>query len=184
MPHYSQLKRLLDSSYKNNLHIDDALQLERNSRDFLQRVARVNETANYLVDHIAPLASDPGSVVSKVYYPKLCWSADEYHALMRAKTDDFTPGYGGLFTIEFDTVLAAAAFLDSVQLHKGPSIGANVTLVLPYVQMVFQKEKQWAAECGVNETIVRMSVGLEDKDLLLGCILGALQAADKFRARL
>ncbi|KYK61306.1 hypothetical protein DCS_02448 [Drechmeria coniospora] len=182
--HYGELKGILDGSYVNNLHVDDAAQLEKNSRDFLQRVARVNETAEHLVDRMVPLAADPRSIVSKVYYPKLCWSAANYRARMRPATDEFAPGYGGLFTIEFDTVRAAARFLDAVPLHKGPSIGANVTLVLPYVQMVFQTEKEWAARNGVNETIVRISVGLEDREALLRCILLALEEAEQLQARL
>lgn len=150
----------------------------------MQRAAQLNETANYLVDRIHPYAADPRSIVSKVYYPKLCWSTENYHARMRPATEEFTPGYGGLFTIEFVTVQAAMEFLNSLQLHKGPSIGANITLALPYVQMVFQKEKDWAARHGVKETIVRISVGLEDKEVLLGCLLRALQIADQGKSHI
>lgn len=174
----------MSGSYVNNFHIDDAIQLENNSRDFLQRVARMNETANYLVDHISTYATGHNSVVSNIYYPKLCRSADYYRARMRPATQDFTPGYGGLFTMEFITVEVATEFLNSLQLHKGPSIGANITLALPYVQMVFQKEKDWAARHGLKETIVRISVGLEDKNSLLNCLLQALQAADKIKSRI
>ncbi|KAJ5794676.1 hypothetical protein N7457_001275 [Penicillium paradoxum] len=182
--YYCDLQHIINATYTNNLHLDDALQLEQNSRTFLQRAARMNETANYLVDHLSPYVSTPASIVSKIYYPKLCWSAANYHARMRPATEEFTPGYGGMFTIEFDTVQSATRFFDMLKLHKGPSTGADVTLALPYVQMVFQKEKEWAACHGVKETIVRISVGLEDKEELLSCLVSALEAANKTSSRL
>ena len=177
--YYRELKHSLDASYLNNLYVDDAIQLEINSRNFLQRAARLNDSAAYLVDNIYPYISDPNSAVINVYYPKVCWSAENYQSQMRPATEEFTPGYGGLFTIEFETVKIAAAFFDSLELHKGPSLGANITLALPYVQMVFQKEKEWAARNGLKETIVRISVGLEDKEFILECVKRALVAADK-----
>ena len=154
---------------------------EINSRNFLQRATCLNETAAYLVDHIYPYVSDPNSVVINVYYPKVCWSVENYRSRMRPATDGFTPGYGEGFTIEFETVKVATAFLDSLELHKGPSLGANITLALPYVQIVFQKEKEWAARHGVKETIVRILVGLEDKWAILECVKRALVAAEKSR---
>lgn len=86
---------------------------------------------------------------------------------MRPSTEDFEAGYGGLFTLEFTTIAAARTFFDAAEMHKGPSLGSNVTLLQPYVQTVFHKEKEWAASCGLKETIVRISVGLEDKEALL-----------------
>ncbi len=177
--YYNELTHSLDASYVNNLHIDDARQLEINSRSFLQRAARLNDTAAFLVGQVYPLLSDPNSGVLNIYYPNLCWSRKNYQAQMRPPTDDFNPSFGGLFTIEFQTVRVAKAFLDSLELHKGPSLGADVTLALPYVQLVFQKEKEWAARHGVKETIVRISVGLEDREAILKCIKRALVAARK-----
>ncbi len=98
---------------------------------------------------------------------------------MRQQTPDFAPGYGGVFTLEFASVKAAAAFFDASNVHKGPSLGANLTLMQPYVQTVFFKEKEWAAQNGVKETIVRISVGLEDPLLLLETFQAAMLEADR-----
>ena len=103
---------------------------------------------------------------------------------MRPATEEFSPGYGGLFTIEFETVEEATIFLDSLELHKGPSLGANITLASPFVQLVFQKEKEWAAHHGLKETIVRISFGLEDKEAILECLRSALVAADRIKSRM
>lgn len=74
-------------------------------------------------------------------------------------------------------ISTATAFFDALNIHKGPSLGAQYTLAQPYVQTVFQKEKAWAATYGLKETIVRISVGLEDKELLKGSLIIALDAA-------
>lgn len=138
------------------------MQLEINSRNFLSRAARVNKTALYLVNHLAPLLDDPASAVVEIYYPSVCWSAENYRRQMRPVTTDFTPGYGGLFTIRFADVPSAVLFFNNFHVCKGPSFGADVTIALPYVQMVLQKEKHWAKQKGLEETIVRVAVGLED----------------------
>jgi cystathionine gamma-synthase len=162
--------------------------LEINSRTYLERVAIMNETAEYLVDNLRPLVSgshelnsgidrSADSVISAIYYPKESPSMGNYAQQMRRATDAFNPGYGCLFTIEFESVDVAARFYDNLDLHKGPSLGADVTLALPYVQMVLQREKEWAAGHGLRETIVRFSVGLEDKHGLLRRIKSALAAA-------
>ena len=45
----------------NNLYINDAVRLEINSQTYLQRVAIMNETAEYLVDNLRPLVSGSAS---------------------------------------------------------------------------------------------------------------------------
>ena len=97
---------------------------------------------------------------------------------MRPPTGDFTAGYGGLFTIEFESIAAASAFFNAANVHKGPSLGAHLTLLQPYVQTVFFKEKEWAARNGLKETIVRVSVGLEDMPALLETFKFAVHKAD------
>lgn len=177
--YYRALKTCLMDGYTNNLYIDGAIQLERNSRNFLQRAAHMNTTAECIVDYLSPFIADPSSVVSAVYYPKTCQSAPRYRSHMRKPTDEFTPGYGCLFTVDFDTINASRAFLESLDVRKGPSLGANVTLAQPYVQMVLQREKKWAAGHGLRETIVQVSVGLEDKEAILQSVKNAHMMAEK-----
>jgi cystathionine gamma-synthase len=98
---------------------------------------------------------------------------------MRQTTDEFTPGYGCLFTVDFDTIDASRAFFDSLDVWKGPSLGEITTLAQPYVQMVLQKEQKWAASHGMRETIVQVSVGLEDKDVILRSVKNAHMMAEK-----
>jgi len=124
------------------------------------------------------MVQDSRSVVTEVYYPKYCWSKSNYEAQMRLPTPEFTAGYGGLFTIQFCSTEAAQVFFDALNVHKGPSLGANLTLAQPYVQTVFWREMDWAAGYGLNASIVRISVGLEDKEALLSAFKVALKKAN------
>lgn len=98
---------------------------------------------------------------------------------MRPSTQDFVSGHGGLFTLEFKSVKVAAAFFDASSVHKGPSFGANITLLQPYVQTVFFNQKAWAMEYGLSESIIRVSVGLEEEGELLACFNTAMREADR-----
>ncbi|KAF2184926.1 cystathionine gamma-synthase [Zopfia rhizophila CBS 207.26] len=181
-PFYTPLKGSLDSTYVNELFGADSRVLEHNSRKFLARAAIMNRNAQHLVSVLNPFAGAPSSTLTHIYYPSTCWSRANYESRMRTGTAEFTPGYGGLFTLEFESVVAAATFFDALNVHKGPSLGAPVTLAQPYVQTVFMREKEWAASYGLSESIVRISVGLEDEQALGYEFTRALRLADRFKA--
>ncbi|KAE8373757.1 cystathionine gamma-synthase [Aspergillus bertholletiae] len=173
---YAKFRKIL-STYPNGLYEPDAVQLECNSRDFLPRAAKMNDTAMALVSNLYPHVSTPGSILTNIYYPCTCWSAENYRARMRPHTPEFKPGYGCLFTLEFTSVATATRFFDALDVHKGPSLGGNLTLAQPYVQTVFFREKEWAARYGLKESIIRISVGLEEVDDLLDAFGHALRVA-------
>ena len=178
-PLYPVLKKSLDATYTNRLFERDTAQLEKNSRDFLYRASRLNDTASYIVRSLQIFVSDPASILTALYYPEICWSTANYRAQMHQPTKEFTPGFGGLFTMEFEDVELASIFFNALNVHKGPSLGAHITLAQPYVQTVFYKQKAWAANFGLHESIVRVSVGLEDKEALLAAFKDALGEANK-----
>ncbi|KAK2028124.1 PLP-dependent transferase [Colletotrichum zoysiae] len=177
-PSYVPLRQAIDSAgYVDRLYWRDAVCLEANSRGFLDRAAQMNSNAEALVGLLGGFAAHKGYPLRRIYYPSTCvWSAPNYEARMRPATADFNPGYGGLFTLQFDDVAASAAFFDALRVCKGPSLGANVTLAQPYVQTVFGREKAWAARYGLSETIVRISVGIEDTEALMEAFREAIDA--------
>jgi len=61
--------------------------------------------------------------VKKVYYPKVNPSRPYYEA---ARTSN--GGYGGLLSVTFYSIDAAAVFFDNLSVDKGPSLGTNFTL--------------------------------------------------------
>ncbi|KAL9597952.1 MAG: hypothetical protein Q9179_004091 [Wetmoreana sp. 5 TL-2023] len=119
-----------------------------------------------------------GADAVKLEYNSRKFLPPNYQDRMRLDSPEFTPGFGGLFTLEFESETAASTFFNVLEIHKGPSLGVCVTLAQPYVQTVFARDKQWAASYGLSETIVRISVGLEDEKLLGRAFRRALRFAD------
>ncbi|CAI7630046.1 Cys/Met metabolism pyridoxal phosphate-dependent enzyme [Penicillium manginii] len=176
--HYQELSNIFAATHVNNLYAEDAIQLEVNSRNYLERFTQQNRTAAYIMDFLQPSIADPNSALTTIYSPRVCWSREYYSRFMRPATDEFEPGFGSVFGVDFENTAQASAFFDNLPVCKGPSFGADVTIALPYVQLVMQKQKDWAKGHGLNETLIRISIGLEDPEVLLAHIKGALQAAD------
>lgn len=111
------------------------------------------------------LSSSP--LVEKVYYPG----------------SDLTPylkpggGNGYLLSIVFHQDEVARRFFDSLDVAKGPSLGTDFTLGCFYTILGHPKELQWAAEYGVGEFLVRISVGIEETALLVEKVGRALKVA-------
>ena len=137
-PYYRDLKAEMDSDYEDNFWVEDALYMERNSRDFVTRNARINVNAEaicntlkastmgqcYNENIIAP-AKLARTSVKDVYYPKwnsTCHFYDRYR--------NSNGGYGGLLSVTFRKEQQAVAFYDALDTAKGPSLGTNFTLRL------------------------------------------------------
>ncbi len=144
----------------------DAVVLERNSRDFVARVAEMNANAAAVADF---LAAHPA--VGAVHYPTLAGRA-AYDALRRPGA-----GYGMLLSFTLRDAAATPAFFDALRVSKGPSLGTNFTLACPYTLLAHWQELGWAESCGVSRHLVRLSAGLEATDDLLARLDEALPRA-------
>lgn len=165
-PMYGQLKKYFDENYEDTYWAEDALYLERNSRDFVERSKRINENAAKVVDL---LVSSP--LISDVFYPSLVESKIYYDSM---KTPD--GGYGGLISFVFKKPADAVTFFNAIHLHKGPSLGTNFTLACPYAILAHYQELDEVEKWGVDRNLVRISVGLEDLEELLGVLQTSLDA--------
>jgi cystathionine gamma-synthase len=149
------------------LYPEDAMVLERASRDYQTRMSRINETTSVLVEH---LASHPR--VAKVFYPELSGESG-YRGLMAQGG-----GFGGVFSlVTVDPERHAQKFHDALEVLKGPSFGMNVTLSSPYTLLAHYHELEWAERCGVSKYLIRVSVGLEDPGELISAFDRALVAS-------
>jgi len=180
---YPELKSLFEKNYVNDFYIGDAEALEENSRDYMSRSAILNNNAEKLVEYLQNLTSDPKSSVTKLYYPSVNPTVSNYQARMRQKTSDFTPGYGCLFSVEFDTVEQTKVFYDNLNVHQGPHLGAHLTLAIPYAKALYLKELDKVALYGMKETQVRIAVGLEETEILLEEFRIALKKADELKVQ-
>lgn len=186
---YSQLAPLLKDVCQNGLYAKDAAVMFANSADYLPRCKLHNYNAATLAAYLDGYAANPCTALKAVYYPGVasCPSRANYNARMRVTTDDFTPGYGCLLSIEFESAVAAAAFFDTAgeYLHCGPHLGAHRTLLLQYVKMAHGDELEKVASFGYVETQIRVAVGFADfaEDIIDVFKLG-LAAADATKGEL
>lgn len=181
-PKYGELKSLFDKHYVPELYYADVEAIERNSRDYLLRTTKLNHNASSLVKYLHSLINDKQSAIRQLYYPEVNPSGDHYKQFMRPPTPDFAPGYGCLFSIEFEDMPTTIAFYDSLNVHKGPHLGAPMTLCFAYTMCAYKNKLDWAASYGLKPTQLRISAGLEDTDVLLEDFRIAVEAANKVKA--
>ena len=104
-------------------------------------------------------------LVSKVFYPGLKGHVNHDVAAKQAR------GFGGVvsFTLKDDTEQAASKFVTSIKLFKlAESIGGVKSLLCHPAQMTHKSipaEKRRAS--GVSDSLIRLSVGLEDAEDLI-----------------
>lgn len=189
MPYYSQLKSHLQSRYEDTYFDSDAIVMERNSRDFLERMRIANSNAEYLCDFLrarsmeggAPSEGIRGHAIKQVYYPKFV-SRDNYEICRRRRPtgepDTEHGGYGALFSLTFTSMRASEAFFDALKVTKGPGVGMMFTSSCPYTILCHSLQLEWAAQYWVDATLVRVSVGTENREVLRKAIETALKATE------
>ena len=149
--YYTQLKEAMAIDYEDNYWPEDAIFMERNSRDFISRIDRINTNAEAICE---VLKTSP--LVKEVYYPKYSPTRKNYDLCRNTNG-----GYGGLLSVTFQSTAQAVRFFDKLDTAKGPSLGTNFTLSSPYVILAHYTELPWTAQFGVDPDLVRISVGLE-----------------------
>ncbi|CAN6674526.1 cystathionine gamma-synthase [Trichomonascus vanleenenianus] len=155
--YYRQIKEALTDQYEDTMWSEDAIYLERNSRDFEDRSKRINKNAEAVAELFH---SNPH--VAKVHYPLYNESKPFYDACKRPDG-----GYGGLLSVIFKEPEQAIKFYDAVESAKGPSLGTNFTLTSPYTILAHYEELDFVEQFGVDRHLIRISVGLENLDELL-----------------
>ncbi|MCF6311459.1 MAG: PLP-dependent transferase [Verrucomicrobiales bacterium] len=160
------LRQGLKKESGDDLWLEDAIVLEKNSRDFVQRVLQINRTTEQVVDY---LAAHP--LVAEVCYPRDHFRT-EFDAIRREGG-----GFGGMLSILLKgSEQSAAKFYDALQISKGPSLGANYSLACPYTLLAHYDELPWAESWGVQRELIRISVGLENADELIRRLQDAFDA--------
>lgn len=131
----STLREAFTREYEDILWAEDAVFLERNSRDFVSRIEKINNTTEKITAMLmeCPLGElSPGIsylllligiAVKDIYYPKYSPSLPLYDIVRNPNG-----GYGGLFSVTFHSTTEAIAFFDTLEMLKGPSLGTNFSL--------------------------------------------------------
>jgi cystathionine gamma-synthase len=170
----------MEETYEDTYYAEDAIYMERNSRDFAARVQRIDMNTEMLCDwlHARSLAAtDPIAVHGRVIIKNVCypkWETRQHYD--RCRTGN-SCGFGGLFSLTFTSLLASRTFFDALRTHKGPSLGTNFTLACPYTILAHYGEMEWAEGWGVESGLVRVSVGMESGEEVKVLFEAALQEA-------
>ena len=163
-PHHHVFSSRLATFRIDSYFPSDVLVMAANSSDFATRVRAANRSASLIA---TKLRTHPK--VLNVFYPEGSASQRYYDQHKRAEQ-----GYGFLLSIKFVSPSSAIAFYDSLAVAKGPSLGTNFTLSCAYTLLAHAKELEWAAEYGVTEHLVRISVGIEKTSELIAIVDRAL----------
>ncbi|KPM37892.1 hypothetical protein AK830_g8681 [Neonectria ditissima] len=164
---FELLQKTFDGQFTDTYFPEDVLVMTKNSADFESRVVKASHNA----ERVAHLLQQHHTV-TQVFYPKGNPTRGVYDRYRRAGK-----GYGYLLSVRFEKPEAAMAFHDALNVAKGPSLGTNFTLCCAYTLFAHFSELEWAAQYGVVEHLVRISVGIEDEDALEGLVRRALEAA-------
>ncbi|RPI22331.1 MAG: aminotransferase class I/II-fold pyridoxal phosphate-dependent enzyme [Acidobacteria bacterium] len=143
-----------------------AFMLERGLKTLALRMERHNASGLALAQF---LESHPK--VRRVYYPGL--PSHPHHEIAKAQL----AGYGGVVSFEIDGDLERTArFIDRLQLpHLTPSLGGVESLVEQVVVMSYwQMPKEEREKLGLNDNLVRYSLGIEDIEDILKDVSQAL----------
>lgn len=190
--YHTALKPLFTKAFHNELFAGDAETLLANSADYFARTRILNRNAASLAALLATKASDPSSPVTHVLYPSTSDTRHNYEAFMRPvgpeqeTGESFTPGYGCLLSVDFESLTTVRAFYDNLEFHCGPHLGAHRTLAMCFNAVVYGRdpeEGKYHASYGVRPEQIRISVGLESEEEILAAVEYALDKADEaFRA--
>ncbi|KAF8207745.1 pyridoxal phosphate-dependent transferase [Mycena galopus ATCC 62051] len=185
---YPEFKAHMDATYEDSFFDSDAVVMEMNSREFMERTSVINQNAEKLSDMLyarSVVGGFEGGIIQAVHYPKYRTreNFERCSNLLAVQAGLDAPGYGGLLSVTFTSLAGAKAFHDALQCYKGPHLGTVYTLATPFSVLAFPPDKmQWIEDRGMEESLVRFSVGMEDTSSLLDCVSDALSVAEKLHA--
>ncbi|EPE27840.1 PLP-dependent transferase [Glarea lozoyensis ATCC 20868] len=168
--HHGVLRAALTAYHEDTYFPHDLLVMHANSSKFEERVATASRNAQSVAELLRR-----HRLVTEVLYP---WGGPTQSLYDKFKRPG--AGYGFLVSVRFSQPAVAIAFHDALETAKGPSFGTNFTLACPYTVLAHYGELDWAAQFGVWEHLVRISVGAEDLEVLFGIFSNALAAAENY----
>jgi len=155
-----------DSNGGSRLYGGDCSELIANMKSYRERVTKSNSNGELVADY---LHEHPA--VGRVWYPKYN-TPHEYNLIRREGG-----GYGALISFTLKQPRKMPKVYDALELCKGPSFGTNFTLASPYTMLAHYFELDWAEACGVSPNLLRLSVGIEDGEAIIGALARALDLA-------
>lgn len=130
----------------------------RSTKTLAVRMERHQKNAGEIAQYLAG-----SGFVKKVYYPGL--PSHPHHELARKQMR----GFGGMISVDFGDIGTAKKILRNVKLFTlGESLGGVESLISHPASMTHASvPKQKRDEMGLTESLVRLSVGIEDAEDLI-----------------
>ena len=142
--------------------------LQRGLKTFTLRMQQHNTNGQAVAEFLEGHAR-----ISKVYYPGL--KSHAYHSLASRQMN----GYGGLITFEVDGAnwRETADIVDAVKIPRiAPSLGGVESLIeQPMIMSYFEVSADEREQFGIQDNMIRMSVGIEDFSDIIHDLEQALQ---------
>ncbi|GAB0135361.1 hypothetical protein EsDP_00003702 [Epichloe bromicola] len=170
--HHDFLRETLAAHHEDTYFPLDLLVMRANSAQFEHRVTTASRNAQCVAELLRR-----HRLVEEVLYPGGGPTQSLYDKVKRPGA-----GYGFLLSVRFSHPEAAVAFHDALETARGPSFGTSFTLACPYTVLAHYAELEWAAKFGVWEHLVRISVGIEQPEVLCSVFANALAAAESAAA--
>ena len=144
-----------------------AFLLERGLKTLGLRVRRQNETALSLAE---VLQGRPG--IAALHHPALGPNRD-------SPTRDWLAGFGGMLALELGDMGRTERFLDhlSIPVHAASLGGVESLVVQPAATTHRNVPPDQRLALGITDSLVRLSMGIEDPEDLIADVLQALEAA-------
>jgi cystathionine gamma-synthase len=133
--------------------------LGRGLKTFALRMARHNENGQGVAEFL-----ERHPKVKRVYYPGLQSHADHAVAARQMR------GFGGVVSFELEAPLAECSrFVDALRIPQiAPSLGGVESLVeQPALMSFYELTPEDRARIGIGDSLVRLSLGIEDTDDLV-----------------
>ena len=164
-PWHSELKAIAAAQHEELSWGDDVAVIEAQARGFPDRMARHNANGLFIAEK---LRAHPA--IERVWYPK--WEFSEAYEAVRRSNG----GWGSLITfLPKNAETRSPRIFDALAVSKGPSLGTVFTLACPFTLLAHYTELEWAESCGVSRHLIRVSIGLEDREELWQRFAAALE---------
>jgi cystathionine beta-lyase len=153
-------------SFGGNLSDFMCFLLERSIKTLGVRIEKHNENAQFIAEKLAT-----NSLIKKVYYPGLI--SHKNHQLAK----DQMHGFGGMLSFELNDSLEAKTFQKKLKMIRSSMslAGVESTIIQPSLTSHALLSAEERLVQGISDNLLRLSVGLENKEDILKDILQALK---------
>ena len=142
-------------------YIKDIQRLAYEVQNYESRMKKINANATKLVAYLKTK-----SFINKIYYTLDDNNKEKYSKLMR-----YEDAIGGVISLTFTKPFEKV--YDTLNFPKGPSLGTEFTLLMPYVYLahydliICEDGREILEENNIPIDLMRVAVGIEDIDEII-----------------